>query len=239
LAADPRRLLQSARFRRRLRDAIQVSPVTVRITAYYRVSTCDGVRVALAKFGPCLLITPHYNRSACFWRPSMTNYVDWLTAKHRLRGERAAAFAFADHIRLLEAGIELVPPPTRFHCVVIVGCSEHGFLLRNSWGPRWGTRGGYAWFPTADFDKFAIEIWAIADVRWSTAATAPSSSSLLAMSATETTPRSSNHTKATTTTMAVLPEVAAAGPRDIATLAKPSPPRPSTGLPQSATASVT
>lgn len=47
------------------------------------------------------------------------------------------------------------------HCVTIVGYNKEGFILRNSWGEKWGDK-GYTIFP---YDDFGIqwEIWTIVD----------------------------------------------------------------------------
>lgn len=47
------------------------------------------------------------------------------------------------------------------HATSIIGYSNKkaAFLLRNSWGTRWGA-GGYTWLPYKDFNKI-LEAWAI------------------------------------------------------------------------------
>src|SRR5581483_3701292 len=40
------------------------------ITEFYRIATLQGLKYALVQYGPCLLVTTHYNNSSTFWRPS-------------------------------------------------------------------------------------------------------------------------------------------------------------------------
>lgn len=45
------------------------------------------------------------------------------------------------------------------HCILVVGYTTNGFIIRNSWGKTWG-KNGYYLVPISDFTKF-YEIWTI------------------------------------------------------------------------------
>ena len=45
------------------------------------------------------------------------------------------------------------------HAVALVGYTQDGFIVQNSWGPRWGS-GGYALLPYEDFMMHATDVWA-------------------------------------------------------------------------------
>ena len=45
------------------------------------------------------------------------------------------------------------------HAIAIIGYNENGFIIRNSWGERYGDK-GYAILPYDDFANFR-EIWSI------------------------------------------------------------------------------
>ena len=45
------------------------------------------------------------------------------------------------------------------HAISIVGYNAEGFIIRNSWGPRFGNN-GYTVLPYSDFEKL-VEIWTI------------------------------------------------------------------------------
>ena len=45
------------------------------------------------------------------------------------------------------------------HAVALVGYTQDGFIVQNSWGPRWGS-GGYAILPYEDFMMHATDVWA-------------------------------------------------------------------------------
>lgn len=47
------------------------------------------------------------------------------------------------------------------HAISIVGYNKEGFILRNSWGPNWATR-GYTLLPYKEFQNM-FEIWTIID----------------------------------------------------------------------------
>lgn len=51
------------------------------------------------------------------------------------------------------------------HAVTVVGYNDKGFILRNSWGKRFGD-GGYVIYPYEDFGSHR-EIWSIVDIRGS------------------------------------------------------------------------
>ena len=44
------------------------------------------------------------------------------------------------------------------HAVAIVGYTEHGFIIQNSWGPSWGN-GGFALLPYEDYMLHATDVW--------------------------------------------------------------------------------
>ena len=44
------------------------------------------------------------------------------------------------------------------HAITLVGYNENGFILRNSWGPMWGTDNGYSLLPYNEFDQI-LEAW--------------------------------------------------------------------------------
>lgn len=47
------------------------------------------------------------------------------------------------------------------HAVALVGYNTEGFILRNSWGRRWGD-GGYVTWPYSEFDR-CLELWTTVD----------------------------------------------------------------------------
>ena len=44
------------------------------------------------------------------------------------------------------------------HAVAIVGYTEMGFIVQNSWGPTWGSS-GYALLPYEDYLLHATDVW--------------------------------------------------------------------------------
>jgi C1A family cysteine protease len=46
-----------------------------------------------------------------------------------------------------------------YHAVAIVGYTEDGFIIRNSWGTQYG-EDGYSFIKNKDFNNF-LEIWTI------------------------------------------------------------------------------
>lgn len=48
-----------------------------------------------------------------------------------------------------------------YHAICIVGYNKNGFIIRNSWGKRFGNE-GYTEIPYEEFDAF-LEIWTIMD----------------------------------------------------------------------------
>lgn len=46
------------------------------------------------------------------------------------------------------------------HAISIVGYNEDGFIIRNSWGERWGLKNGYTLISYNDFHYF-FEIWTV------------------------------------------------------------------------------
>lgn len=46
------------------------------------------------------------------------------------------------------------------HAITIVGYTEEGFIIRNSWGTSWAN-GGYIVMPYEDFDKYCYEAWTV------------------------------------------------------------------------------
>ena len=64
------------------------------------------------------------------------------------------------------ADIPLIDPPEdphNFggHAFALVGYNERGFIVQNSWGPRWGA-GGFAVMPYSDWVRYASDAWAVA-----------------------------------------------------------------------------
>ena len=47
------------------------------------------------------------------------------------------------------------------HAMVVVGYDEEGFIIRNSFGEKWGKK-GYCWYPYADWGAH-WEIWTTID----------------------------------------------------------------------------
>ena len=48
-----------------------------------------------------------------------------------------------------------------YHAIALVGYNEEGFIIRNSWGRKFGDN-GYVTIPYEDFDEL-IEIWTVID----------------------------------------------------------------------------
>lgn len=46
------------------------------------------------------------------------------------------------------------------HCILFVGYNKDGFIIRNSWGEKYGNR-GYAVLPYSDFADAVFECWTI------------------------------------------------------------------------------
>jgi hypothetical protein len=64
------------------------------------------------------------------------------------------------------ADVPVIGPPqdpknTGGHAFALVGYNEHGFIVQNSWGPRWGA-GGFAVMPYRDWVAAASDAWAVA-----------------------------------------------------------------------------
>lgn len=98
-----------------------------KIKSYALVSTIDGLKKALYKNGPCIILLPTYEDAGnTFWKPKNPTDV-------RKGG----------------------------HAVAIVGYNKEGFILRNSWGRKWGDN-GYVIYPYGDFG-IQWEIWTTID----------------------------------------------------------------------------
>lgn len=48
------------------------------------------------------------------------------------------------------------------HAIAIVGWTEKGFIIRNSWGTSWGQK-GYSILPYDEYNKLMLECWTIID----------------------------------------------------------------------------
>lgn len=64
------------------------------------------------------------------------------------------------------ADLPLIPAPadprqTGGHAFALVGYSERGFVVQNSWGQAWGAR-GFAVLPYADWVAYGSDAWAVA-----------------------------------------------------------------------------
>jgi hypothetical protein len=138
-------------------------PRTIRVVDYYRVSTLSGVKFALARFGPCVMVTPHYNTSSTFWKPNTRQYIRYLLKKQRL-SKASSDVDWQTQIDALEHSLDLVPSPKRFHCLIVAGYDSAGLIFKNSWGSKWSSHQGYCVFPFTDFNKYATEIWVFPDV---------------------------------------------------------------------------
>jgi len=89
-------------------------PGAVRIAAFFRISTLKGVKVALATFGPCILLTPCYNTSPTFWRPSRKNYERYLQRGKKLHCDPSVVLAGG----IIGSTQAVVPLTTSAHCTV-------------------------------------------------------------------------------------------------------------------------
>jgi hypothetical protein len=63
------------------------------------------------------------------------------------------------------AGIAWIEPPkggenTGGHAFALVGYNRHGFIVQNSWGPKWGTK-GFAILPYEDWVERGTDAWAV------------------------------------------------------------------------------
>lgn len=59
------------------------------------------------------------------------------------------------------------PQPRGGHAMTIVGYNERGFIIRNSWGPKWGPwDNGHTLFPYKDWGMH-FEVWAVVDLKGS------------------------------------------------------------------------
>lgn len=160
----------------------------VRIHSYLRISTKDGVKVALTQIGPCLLVTPFYNTSHTFWKPSTRNFARYFRKMDQKSSAKTTGTAlsaprrdaakekvkqgadpsrqqlpprFNERVKECEQAMELIPPPRRFHCTIVTGYNSTGFVARNSWSSAWSDNGCVT-FPFDDVDKYATEIWCLA-----------------------------------------------------------------------------
>lgn len=96
------------------------------IKSYARVTTIDGLKVALYTNGACYISFPTYNSGMSFWKPEKEGQTR--------RGG---------------------------HAVTVVGYNKEGFIIRNSWGKRWGDN-GHTIYPYTDFGMH-WEIWSTVD----------------------------------------------------------------------------
>lgn len=53
------------------------------------------------------------------------------------------------------------PKDSGGHAFALVGYNERGFVVQNSWGPKWGC-GGFALLPYSDWVQFGDDAWAVA-----------------------------------------------------------------------------
>lgn len=109
-----------------------------------------------------------------YYRISPENIRDMHVALAEVRALVASAFTHANWDLLL--GEEPSPPPTsasqlpviapgqgardQGHAFAIVGYTQAGFVIQNSWGPNWG-RGGFAVLPYADWLENAMDCWVV------------------------------------------------------------------------------
>jgi len=98
----------------------------LKIKAYAKINTINGLKKALNLYGPCYISFPTFSSNVQMWKPLY-------------KGQK----------------------PTGGHAMSVIGYNLNSFIIRNSWGKKWGDKGNCYYY----FDDFGYhwEIWSLVD----------------------------------------------------------------------------
>lgn len=107
--------------------------IKFKIKEYATIKTIETLKKALVTNGPCYISVPVYNYFSRMWKP--------VQDQKYLGGHALTVVGYDDNKS--------------------IHGSKGAFLLRNSWGNKWGDK-GYCWFPYSDWGLH-YEIWTTVD----------------------------------------------------------------------------